>query len=94
MVKTPTSAEVRTWVLMIAGLLVIGYEAVVEKGGASYPIIFAAMMMMGISAPLHWDEKVRNAVHQGVNKVTAPDHAAAQPPLVEASEGAEKKGPS
>ena len=90
--NAPSSAGVRTWILLIAGLLVIGWEAVVEKEHASYPIIFSAMMMMGISVPLHLDEKARNAVRQGINKVTAPDHAAVPPTSVDASEDAEAGG--
>lgn len=90
--KKPTSSGVRTWVLLIAGLLVIGFETVFEGRDASWPIIFSALMMMGISVPLHLDEKARNVVRQGVNKVTAPDQAAVPPTPAEASEDAEVGG--
>ena len=77
---------------MIAGLLVIGFETVVEGSNASWPIIFSALMMMGISVPLHLDEKARNVVRQSIDKVTAPDHAAVSPPPADASEDAEAGG--
>lgn len=50
----------KSYILLLAGLAVIGWETVVESASdRSYPIIVAALLMMGIKIPLNIDEKAK-----------------------------------
>lgn len=47
--------------LLVSGLAVIGWEVVVESSERP-TIIIAALLMMGISVPLHLDAVAKNAL--------------------------------
>lgn len=81
-IKLPTYATIRSYLLLIGGLAVIGWEVVVEQ--AERPtIIVAALLMMGISVPLRLDEKAKAVMAALTTKDTPPppppqpDHVAA-----------------
>ena len=60
--KTPALATTRPWLLLIVGLGIIIFEAVLgltDSGQPSYPIVVAALLMMGIKIPVDLDQKFR-----------------------------------
>ena len=76
----PSYASVRSYILLIAGLAVIGWEAVVERGNASYPIIVSALLMMGITFPLRLDEQAQKIMAAAIHRAAPPPDPPPDPP--------------
>lgn len=56
--KGPSFTALRSYVLLIAGLAVIGWEVIAESSERP-TIIIAALLMMGVSVPLNLDAKAK-----------------------------------
>lgn len=58
MAKAPSFKTVRSYLLLLGGLLTIAYEVIFEHSERP-TIIVAALLMMGISVPLNLDERLK-----------------------------------
>ena len=61
MKSPPSFAAVRSYLLLLGGLAIIGWEVIIEQGDRP-TIIIASLLMMGVSVPLSLDEKANNVL--------------------------------
>lgn len=72
--KTSKFALFRSYILLLSGIVVIGWEVVLENSERP-TIIVAALLMMGISVPLNLDEKAK-----GIAAAFKPMPKSVEPP--------------
>ena len=81
--KAPSFKTVRSYLLLLGGLLVIGYEVIFEHTERP-TVIIAALLMMGISVPLNLDDKLAWVVALSANKGKPPMEPEKEPEKIEA----------
>ncbi len=62
----------RAYILLFAGLLVIGYEVVFEHNAQPVYVV-AALLMMGVSVPLDLDDRLNWLRAFTITRTTEPD---------------------
>lgn len=69
--KVPSFVAVRSYLLLFGGLGVIAWEVVVENTDRPV-LVVAALTMMGLTVPLHLDEKARKTLAVVLSRSTDP----------------------